>query len=386
MGDRIDSFVDEAGDPTLFGRRRGSGVIVGKEGCSKFFIIGKLEVGDPARLSAELTKLRRALLADPYFAGVPSFKPEGKRTALGFHAKDDVPEVRYAVFKLLAERKDDLRFHAVVADKTVTAAQEIEKRRLDPKTRYQKNSLYDDLIRQLYRKFHRIADEHYVCIARREKHARNRAMREALEHAENDFERSFGFRCGAWRVEVSDPRAAVCLQATDYFLWAVQRFYERHEARFMDVLWPRIGEIHDLHLGGGTGTFFRGEMTSMTYQAASGAGAAHMRELAAQMEAVGEAVRAPLAASLLPWIDRPLDGGRSREEGNNILGNEPPLPIDGACVQVGSMRCHAQACTIKLREDRPIDEIEALIDGAQTGCGWSRAPRRRPSRSSPRPR
>ena len=212
----------------------------------------------------------------------------------------------------------------------------------------------------------------------------------------------FGAARGAWRVEVSDPRATVCLQATDYFLWTVQRFYERHEARFMDVLWPRIGEIHDLYLGGGTGTFFRGEMTSMTYQAASGAGAAHMRELAAQMATVGEAVRAPLAdpassalavdrsvrdaladdafprdrfgaplaASLLPWIDRPLDGGRSREEGkafeegNNILGNEPPLPIDGAYVRVGSMRCHAQACTIKLREDRPIDEIEALIDGA----------------------
>lgn len=259
MGDRIDSYVDEAGDPILFGRRRGSGVIVGKEGCSKFFIIGKLEVGDPARLSAELTKLRRALLADPYFAGVPSFNPGRKRTGLGFHAKDDVPEVRYAVFKLLAERKDDLRFHAVVADKTVIVAQEIEKRRLDPKARYQKNSLYDDLIRQLYRKFHRIADEYHVCIARREKHTRNRAMREALEHAENDFERSFGFRRGAWRVEVSDPRTAVCLQATDYFLWAVQRFCERHEARFMDVLWPQIGEIHDLHLGGGTGTFFRGD-------------------------------------------------------------------------------------------------------------------------------
>ena len=143
-------------------------------------------------------------------------------------------------------------------------------------------------------------------------------------------------------------------------------------------------------------------MTSMSYQAASGAGAAHMRELAAQMAAVGEAVRAPLAdpassalavdrsvrealaddsfprsrfgaplaASLLPWIDRPIDGGRSREEGkafeegNKILGSGPPVPIDGVCVRVGSMRCHAQACTVKLREDRPLSEIEALIGGA----------------------
>ena len=143
-------------------------------------------------------------------------------------------------------------------------------------------------------------------------------------------------------------------------------------------------------------------VTSMTYQAASGAGAAHMRELAAQMAAIGEAVRepladpassalcvdrrvaevlvddrfpqsrfgAPLAASLLPWIDRPVDGGRTREEwkgfaeGNKILGSERPIPIDGTCVRVGAMRCHAQAFTVKLREDRPLDEIEALLGGA----------------------
>ena len=143
-------------------------------------------------------------------------------------------------------------------------------------------------------------------------------------------------------------------------------------------------------------------MTSMTYQAASGAGAAHLRELAAQMAAIGEAVReplaapattalavdrcvrealaddafpsgrfgAPLAASLLPWIDRRVGGGESREErkgfeeGNKILGSEPPIPIDGLCVRVGSMRCHAHAITVKLHEDRPLDEIEALVAGA----------------------
>lgn len=148
-------------------------------------------------------------------------------------------------------------------------------------------------------------------------------------------------------------------------------------------------------------------VSSMTYQAASGAGAAHVRELAAQMAAIGDAVReplsnpaataltldrgvrevlagdafpverfgAPLAASLLPWIDRPVGGGESREEckgfeeGNKILGNvspgnAAPIPIDGLCVRVGSMRCHAHAVTVKLREDRPLGEIEALIAGA----------------------
>jgi aspartate-semialdehyde dehydrogenase len=140
--------------------------------------------------------------------------------------------------------------------------------------------------------------------------------------------------------------------------------------------------------------------TSMTYQAASGAGAQQMRELVAQMghlhaaaaglladparaileidREVTAAMRAealphehfghPLAGSLLPWIDRDLGNGMSREEwkagaeGNKILGrSHRPLPIDGLCVRVGAMRCHSQALTLKLTQDLPLAEIEALI-------------------------
>jgi len=141
-------------------------------------------------------------------------------------------------------------------------------------------------------------------------------------------------------------------------------------------------------------------MTSMTYQAASGAGAANMRELVAQMSAIGEhakpllddpgasalafdravtdTVRAsalprehlgyPLAASLLPWIDKDLGDGQSREEwkgqaeSNKILGRSArPIPIDGICVRIGAMRCHSQAFTIKLRKDVPLDEVEGML-------------------------
>ncbi len=141
-------------------------------------------------------------------------------------------------------------------------------------------------------------------------------------------------------------------------------------------------------------------MTSMTYQAASGAGAANMRELAAQMARIGERAKSllddpgasaldidrnvtdtirardlpkehfgyPLAASLLPWIDRDLGNGQSREEWkgqaetNKILGrNGDPVAVDGICVRVGAMRCHSQALTIKLRKNVPLDEIEGMI-------------------------
>jgi aspartate-semialdehyde dehydrogenase len=144
-------------------------------------------------------------------------------------------------------------------------------------------------------------------------------------------------------------------------------------------------------------------LTAMTYQAASGAGAENMRELVKQMgfahaaartllddpaSAILELDRAgatairrdalpkehfgvPLAGSLIPWIDKDLGNGQSREEwkgqaeGNKILGREAkPIPIDGICVRVGAMRCHSQALTVKLARDVPIREIERLLAGA----------------------
>lgn len=140
-------------------------------------------------------------------------------------------------------------------------------------------------------------------------------------------------------------------------------------------------------------------MTSMTYQAASGAGARNMRELVAQMRQIGgdasallndpataaltldrqvsetlgsssfptSLFGAPLAASVLPWIDTLQPDGSTREEwkghveANKILGLDPEVPIDGICVRVGAMRSHAQAVTIKLNRDVPLDEIEAIL-------------------------
>jgi aspartate-semialdehyde dehydrogenase len=140
-------------------------------------------------------------------------------------------------------------------------------------------------------------------------------------------------------------------------------------------------------------------LTSMTYQAASGAGAPNMRELLSQKGVLHGSVAHllkdpssaildidrevtatlrseampkkefgyPLAGNVLPWIDREVEDGQSREEWkgfaetNKILGTTSPIPVDGICVRVGAMRCHSQALTIKLNKDVPIAEIESLI-------------------------
>ncbi|MBN1698074.1 MAG: aspartate-semialdehyde dehydrogenase [Spirochaetales bacterium] len=140
-------------------------------------------------------------------------------------------------------------------------------------------------------------------------------------------------------------------------------------------------------------------LSSMTYQAASGAGAKNMRELVKQMIAIGKAAsdtiddpaesileldrkvqsaitgpsfpidvfKAPLAGSLIPWIDCASENGRTREEWkghaetNKILGLKHPVPVDGLCVRIGAMRCHSQGFTIKLTHDIPLADIEQMI-------------------------
>lgn len=260
-------FVDEAGTPDIFDAKGRNNV--GKEGCSHFFFLGMLEVDDPVMLAEALRTLREQLIADPYFASVPSFKPERKKTALLLHAKDDLPEVRVKVFDLLRSLGTSLRFRAVVCDKKVIRIREEKKREESPGYRYNPDHLYDELARSVLGKFSRMADGFRLWIAKRGSKDRNAALRTALEHAEADFAQNFDFSRGgadAWQMTVTNPRETVCLQAADYFLWALQRFYEprkhpetgevTHEDRYLNAMWPQVSQIHDLHFGPVHGTFF----------------------------------------------------------------------------------------------------------------------------------
>lgn len=260
-------FVDEAGTPDIFDAK--GRINIGKPGCSRFFFLGMLEVDDPEPLTTALKSLREQLIADPYFASAESFKLERKKTALLLHAKDDLPDVRVKVFDLLRSLGSSIRFRAVVCDKEVIRIREEKIREASPGYRYNPDHLYDELARSLLGKFSRMADGYRLWIAKRGNKDRNAALRTALEHAEADFTHSFGFSRGgadAWHTVVTNPRETLCLQAADYFLWALQRFYEprvhsetgevTHEARYLNAIWPQVSQIHDLHFGPTHGTFF----------------------------------------------------------------------------------------------------------------------------------
>jgi hypothetical protein len=260
-------FVDEAGVPEIFDRK--GRVIIGKEGCSLYFMLGMLEVNDPDKLAISLNNLREQMRNDPYFSSAESFNPDRKKTALLFHAKDDLPEVRVKVFDLLRTFGSEIRFRAVICDKNIIRAREEERRNQQPEYRYNPDHLYDELARGLFSKFSRMADVFRLWIAKRGNKDRNAALRDAIDDAEGDFARNFGFSRGGpecWNATITNPRETACLQAADYFLWAIQRFYEPrvnhgngetvHESRYLDAIWPQVSQIHDLHFGPTQGTFF----------------------------------------------------------------------------------------------------------------------------------
>ena len=236
-------FVDEAGDPSLFDAK--GNPLPGREGCSRFFMLGVLDVADPHSLTAALDSLRAQLLADPYFRAVPSMQPHGRKTALAFHAKDDVPEVRREVFRLLMEHQ--VQFYAVVRDKQRVLDYVFQRNRNDLAYRYHPNELYDTLVSRLFKERLHLTPEVHVCFAARGKSDRSAALSKALETARLRFNAKWQHSsAGEIRVRQSSPARDAPLQAADYFLWALQRRFERGESRYIDLLWPKVGLVHSV--------------------------------------------------------------------------------------------------------------------------------------------
>lgn len=236
-------FVDEAGDSTLFDRK--GNIIVGTAGCSRYFILGLVDIREPETLYRALEELRARLLADPYFAQVPSMKPEAKKTALAFHAKDDVPEVRREVFALL--RAHPLRFFAVVRDKRRIVEYVRQRNERDPDYRYSPNELYDSLVRRLFKTLLHKDDVYEITFAKRGSADRTTALRQALEVARQRFAAQWNIVSNATiHVIPKTPPDSLGLQVVDYFLWALQRLYERREGRYVDYLWNAFRLVHDV--------------------------------------------------------------------------------------------------------------------------------------------
>jgi len=234
-------YIDEAGDPVLFDKR--GRVIVGREGVSRMFMVGVARLPDPKSAHQKLEGLRAALLSEPYFKGVSSMQPEHRKTALCFHAKDDLPEVRREVFGILPQLGVKVQVALRRKETMVNMAQALHRR--GEKIRF--DDFYDDLVKRLFKNLLHKADRNTIVFARRGKSVRLHALEKAIDKAKQNFERSTGIDAASkTSILPAYPSEYAGLQVIDYYLWALQRLYERGEDRFFNLIAKDYRLIMDL--------------------------------------------------------------------------------------------------------------------------------------------
>ena len=227
-------FVDEAGDLTLFDRL--GRLIVGQPGVSIYFMLATLHLPDPLQADKLLSELRSSLQNDPYFKGVPSMQPDAKKTALCFHAKNDLPEVRREVFRILSHL--NCTVHVAIRDKRKVAqhAKNIFQnsgRKLHP------NEIYDDLVQRAFYQVPRAESGALTAFARRGKRDRLSALAAAIPESKGVIQVAYA----------AYPHECAGLQIVDYYLWALQRLFERAEDRFFQSIahaFARIVHVDDV--------------------------------------------------------------------------------------------------------------------------------------------
>jgi len=225
-------FVDESGDPTFYDKP--GNLIVGKPGCSPILILGFIETREPSHIRRELDGLHKEIAAEKYLEGVRSIK----KTNVAFHAKDDVPEVRQAVYKSIVGLEFKAQF---------VVARKIE-RVFRNKCHSREGEFYDGLVAQLFQNvLHRHA-VNWVYISRRGTSDRQEPLEAAIRLGVSNFE-------AKWQTEVATdikvltqtPVGEPCLQVIDYMNWAVYRAFVKREMRFYKFVEDKVSLLVDLY-------------------------------------------------------------------------------------------------------------------------------------------
>ncbi|MEX1248654.1 MAG: DUF3800 domain-containing protein [Anaerolineales bacterium] len=238
-------FVDEAGQDHIFDKR--GNVAIGRDNNSRFFMIGFLYSDSPNQFSRELVELRHRLRTDKYLQHTESMRIDDprKRTWYKFHAVDDCFEVKYEVYKFLANYPN-LRFLAIVRDKFAVLRELERKQQQNPKYRYTRNDLYDENLQWLLRDHLGKSRLYKVHLARRGV-ARTAQLADLLGKAQGLYNERWK-KTTKSNIEViplhSHEHAG--LQAADYFLWGLQRLYEYLDYRYVDYLYHHYRLVIDV--------------------------------------------------------------------------------------------------------------------------------------------
>jgi hypothetical protein len=225
-------FVDESGDPTFYDGQ--GNLIVGRPGCSPIFILGFVETQDPEAVRQSLQSLQNEVITDPYFEGVPSLA----KTAVAFHAKDDLPEIRYRVYKRLNNL--DFRAQFVVARKIERVFRDNFGARA--------TDFYDHLVTLLFENVLHRYESNRVYFAKRGSRDRQAPLSLAIELGIQRFEQKWGHPVTtAVDVQAQTPKGEPCLSVVDYALWAVYRAFTRGEMRYYRAIEEKVSLLVDLY-------------------------------------------------------------------------------------------------------------------------------------------
>jgi len=236
-------FVDEAGTPEIWGRRR-KNILIGEK-TSKYFMIGLADIREVSVAANALDNLRAIFLNDPEFAHIKSLHPGKKKTARQFHAKDDHPKIRERVFSLLCRQEYDIRFYAVVRNKQAVLDTIKRMKSIDSSYYHKSNYLYDALVQRLFSgRLHFDNSRYKVYFAQRGKTPRQKALTNALHKAQRDYEEFASMPEKKPKIQFVSgfPHEYEGLQMVDYFCWALQRLYERDDNHYWKRLW-QAGKI-----------------------------------------------------------------------------------------------------------------------------------------------
>lgn len=224
-------FVDESGDPVFYD---GYGkLIVGNEGVSKTLILGFIKTEDPRSIRTALAKLRDEISKDTYLAGIPSVK----KSLVAFHAKDDCPEVKEKVFRLMK----DLNFSAEIY--VGRKIQSVFNKKYDRK----EFKFYDDLVSKLFENKLHISSHNEIYFAVRGSRVRQQPLENAINQAKIKFEKKLNVKIDSnINIYPQVPSGEPCLQIIDYVNWSIQRLFEKKQDRYFKFIEDKVKFVVDI--------------------------------------------------------------------------------------------------------------------------------------------
>ena len=225
-------FVDESGDPTFYDRK--GNLIIGQEGCSPILLLGFVEIQNPDPIRQAIVKLQSELVHDPYFQDFPSLQ----RTAVAFHAKDDLPEIRYEFFKLAASL--DFQAQFVVARKI--------ERVFRNNFQAREYTFYDHLVAQLFQNMLHRFENNAIYFSKRGSRNRQEPLHQAIQQSAKRFQEKWGMQVRtSFTIQAQTPAGEPCLSLIDYMNWAVYRAFTRGDMNYYRVVQEKIGLLVDLY-------------------------------------------------------------------------------------------------------------------------------------------